>query len=596
MQCRGCHAEYPEGARSCASCGLLLPGTVVTSRYEILEFLGKGGMGVVYKAKDRVLDDIVALKLLGAQTVPPELAERFADMARRLRSEIRLARRVTHRNVCRIHEYGEEGSLRYIAMELVDGADLKQELRERGHLPPREAFEVSIAVGEALEAIHEQGIVHRDLKTPNIMRDRRGAVKVMDFGIAKPMEVDAAGGLTGTGVIVGTPDYLSPEQARALPIDARSDLYSLGVVIFELFTGRLPFKGRTPMDAILMHIQQPPPLEGPLASWLPAAVVPVLRRALAKDPDDRYGSAREMVDALRAALEQCLQRPDPRPIEVVPGAVAPAVEPAPAPTPVPTSVPTSQATAVPTVVPMPATVPASGAATAVEAARVRHADVPLDTRPDRGKGPAVRSPRRLLSRNAWTALGAILAGSALAWFALPRSCFTVAVPPGDTAVPSPTAAFTTAPSARLASHEPPKDSSPTPAEAAERLRPTRTERHLPSASAVAEEAPRRVGPNLAAPEIGRPSPPAPSPAPSSVARSPTPSVSPPQPGVLQLVVHPWAEVTVNGRNVGTTPLRPLVLVPGEYVLLFTNPGFRSERRVVTIVAGETVRLEVELRR
>jgi serine/threonine-protein kinase len=251
-------------------------------------------MGAVYRARDEVLDDEVALKILR-----PEVAG-TPEMAARFRSEIKLARKVSHWNVCRIHEYGEDGALQYISMELVSGATLKDRLRD-GPLPAAAAFDVAIQVAEGLSAIHKVGIVHRDLKSPNVMIDAEGTAKVMDFGIAKPAAAGTDPGAS-TGYVLGSPEYMSPEQARGRRAEFRSDLYSLGVVIFEAFTGRVPFRASTPVATLMMHVEAPPPIDDP-GLGLPPALVPVLRRALAKDPEQRFRDAPEMAAALRAARE-----------------------------------------------------------------------------------------------------------------------------------------------------------------------------------------------------------------------------------------------------------------------------------------------------
>src|SRR5262245_3012584 len=298
MKCPTCHSENEEQAETCFTCGhglaaVIKRGSVIASRYEMLNPLGKGGMGMVYKAHDRVLEEDIAIKVLRADVA------RSPDMARRFRSEIRLARKVTHRNVCRIHEYGEDGVVRYISMELIEGVDLKQVMRERkSGLPPKEAFDVSIQIAKGLQAIHDVGVIHRDLKTANIMRDGRGVVKLMDFGIAKQ---EGSSSATATGDIVGTPEYMSPEQARGQKVDARSDLYALAVVIYEVFSGDVPFRGDSPIVTIFKHIQDQPLLDGPGAFAFPQALVPVLRRGLAKDPGDRFVTSDELVDNLRAA-------------------------------------------------------------------------------------------------------------------------------------------------------------------------------------------------------------------------------------------------------------------------------------------------------
>lgn len=298
MICPSCGAANDDAAEVCFTCRAVLSaltqGSLVGGRYEILSPLGRGGMGAVYRAHDRVLDETVALKVLrGDVASGPEMQRRF-------RSEIKLARRVAHPSVCRIYEYGEDGPRQYISMELVEGTNLKEVLKARGALPAEEAYEVAAQVADGLEAIHRVGIVHRDLKTLNVMIDAHGAAKVMDFGIAKRVAGEGTPAPSGS-YVVGSPEYMSPEQARGQPVDFRSDLYSLGIIVFELFSGRVPFRGDTPVATLLMHLETPPPLDGPAAAAIPVSLRPVLRKALAKDPADRYASAREMADALRAA-------------------------------------------------------------------------------------------------------------------------------------------------------------------------------------------------------------------------------------------------------------------------------------------------------
>ena len=307
MICPKCKAENDDTAEACFTCGralgALTKGSVLGERYEILSPLGKGGMGMVYKAHDRELEETVAIKVLRAEFA------KTPEMARRFRHEIKLARKVTHRNVCRIHDFGEDGGVFYISMEFVEGTDLKQLIRDRGgFLPPEEAFDVAIQVADGLQAIHDVGIVHRDLKAANIMRDQRGFVRLMDFGIAKITGADrsSGGGITSTGQIMGTPEYMSPEQCEGQKIDHRSDIYALGVVVYEIFTGQVPFRGDTPVATLFKHIQDPVPLEGPVAAHIPLPAVPALRKALAKNRAERFASAKDMGAALRGALEMAL--------------------------------------------------------------------------------------------------------------------------------------------------------------------------------------------------------------------------------------------------------------------------------------------------
>jgi tetratricopeptide (TPR) repeat protein len=300
MNCPSCQADNAPGVETCFTCGAPLSairqGSVVANRYEIRRLIGKGGMGIVYEAHDRWLDEAVALKVLSLeQTGTPEAHKRFL-------AEIKLARKVTHPNVCRIHEYGEaEGGVSYISMELLEGKDLRQLLDERPlGLPTEEAFSAALQMAAGLWAIHEVGIIHRDLKTPNAMRDAKGVVKLMDFGIAKDL---SKGGLTKTGEVMGTPEYMSPEQCRGEKLDQRSDIYALGIVIFEVFTGDVPFTGDNAMATLFKQVQEPVPFEGPLGSRLPPAVVPVLRKALAKAPADRYASVADLARDLRRGQE-----------------------------------------------------------------------------------------------------------------------------------------------------------------------------------------------------------------------------------------------------------------------------------------------------
>jgi len=300
--CSTCGADNRGPRTTCERCGHVLPlariepGFVLAARYEIREVLGAGGMGVVYKAHDRLLSETVAIKLLrpeAAQT--PGIAARFI-------SEIKLARAVSHRNVARIHEYGEDQGLRYISMAFVDGVDLKRVVRERGPLAPERAFEVASQVAEGLHAVHEEGIVHRDLKCSNIMLDDHGVVRLMDFGLAKLWSLETPPqDMTASGQIVGTPEYMSPEQILGRDLDRSSDIYSLAVVSYELFTGLTPFRGDTPIATLMMHLNDPPPLEGPVARRLPASVIPLLRRALSKQARDRFSSALEFARVLRQA-------------------------------------------------------------------------------------------------------------------------------------------------------------------------------------------------------------------------------------------------------------------------------------------------------
>jgi serine/threonine protein kinase len=300
MRCPACQTENDPDGVACFSCGLVFSppvtrGTVIAGRYELLDPIGRGGMGTVYRARDRVLGDKVAVKVLRAEI------SRRPEMIRRFHSEMAMARKVRHPNLCRIYAAGEEAGRLYLAMELIDGTDLRTVLRQRkSGLPPEQAFEYGMELAGGLQALHDAGIVHRDVKAPNVMVDKKGP-HLMDFDIAKQHQAEGTEAATVTGQVLGTPEYMSPEYSRGDRVDFRSDIYSLGVLLFEMFTGDVPFRGDSPLATILKHLSEPPPLEGARAKGLPPSVVPVLRKALAKRPDERHSTARGLAMALGLA-------------------------------------------------------------------------------------------------------------------------------------------------------------------------------------------------------------------------------------------------------------------------------------------------------
>ena len=270
--------------------------TVIDGRYRALKRLGSGGMAEVWCAEDEVLGRRVALKLLGSRFADdPEFRERF-------RREAQSAAGLTHPNIVGIFDRSEWEGTPYIAMELVDGQTLKEIVQERGPMPPHIAIGLTEQILGALGYAHRQGIVHRDVKPQNVILDPEGQAKVADFGIARAGNSE----MTQAGAMIGTVQYLSPEQANGYPVDRRSDLYSTGIVLYELLTGHVPFEGEAPISIALKHVNERPVPPGQLRPGIPPALEAVVMRALEKDPNRRYQSAEEFI----AALEQARRAPD----------------------------------------------------------------------------------------------------------------------------------------------------------------------------------------------------------------------------------------------------------------------------------------------
>jgi serine/threonine protein kinase len=577
MLCPACSTENDATHESCFACGQRLGGgpalvkgsLLAGGRYEILSPLGRGGMGMVYRAHDRMLEETVALKVLR-----PDIAQ-SPDVARRFRSEIKLARKVTHANVCRIHDYGEDGSLGYIAMEIVEGMDLKQLRTRQGPLSTAQAYEAVIQMAEGLQAIHDSGVVHRDLKTSNVMLDAHGKIKLMDFGIAKEMG-GATLGATAMGHVVGTPEYMSPEQARGQKLDFRSDLYSMGIVIYEIFTGHVPFRGDTPIATIYLNLEQPPPLEGPEAAGIPPALVPVLAKALAKDPGERHSSARELAAALRTARSESLP------------ATSPASVPLPAPLPAPPMdatgttdlragnlrppppPPSATPPPPPTIAGVPPTVhlatPGSGPGalgTPPPMPSVRRAPAtptpPPMPAPKRSVTGPVAKARPARSVMPWLAAGGVLL------LVLGYALYRVAVD-----------IFRDRPPTTLVSNSPePTSTLPITTTIPTTTIPTTTSSTSSSTTTTTSSTSTSTS--------------------TTVTTTTRPVVAPVATGLLQLVVKPWAEVSVDDQVVGTTPLSPVRLKPGQHTIRLVHPAFRPLQRKVTIEPDKTFRLEIDLK-
>lgn len=273
----------------------LAPGAVLGGRFEVLSVVGAGGMGVVYEARDRELDEPVALKVLRREMWDEE------ELRSRLKDELRLARRITHPNVLRTHDFGELDGVAFVSMEYVRGVTLRTLLdRAEAPLPFRAALRLARQIAAGLAAAHELGVVHRDIKPENVILDPAGNAKLMDFGIARPTRSasDAGAGYTRAGEIVGTPHYIAPERFREEPADARSDVYSLGVVLYEVFAGEPPFPGGSLADVVSQHLHEEPPAPRALRAEIPEELEAILLRCLAKQADERFADAGALGKAL----------------------------------------------------------------------------------------------------------------------------------------------------------------------------------------------------------------------------------------------------------------------------------------------------------
>jgi tetratricopeptide (TPR) repeat protein/predicted Ser/Thr protein kinase len=269
----------------------LQPGTLFGNRYEIIALLGEGGMGAVYKARDVELEREVALKV-----VRPELSS-DPEILQRFKQELILARQVTDRNIIRIFDLGESGGIRFITMEYVEGKNLHQILSERGKLDIAEAVDVMQQVAAGLAAAHREGIIHRDLKPGNIMRDSHGRVVVMDFGLARTTEGE---GMTRTGAMLGTLEYMSPEQALGKEIKASSDIFTVGLILYELLAGEIPFQAESAIAGLVMRTQQRASLLVDIDKKIPVSLSNIVAKCLEKDPAKRYLNAAELDADLRA--------------------------------------------------------------------------------------------------------------------------------------------------------------------------------------------------------------------------------------------------------------------------------------------------------
>jgi len=271
-----------------------MPGDLIAERYELVELVGTGGMSSVYKAHDRLLERNVALKVLHPHYGDDE------EYVERFRREARAVAQMSHPNIVTVIDRGEDDGQQFIVFEFVDGENLKQMVERCGPLPPRRAIELGLAMAEALAFAHEHGLVHRDVKPQNVLLTPDGEAKVTDFGIARSLDVEH--GVTQTGTVLGTSNYLSPEQASGKPVTTATDVYSLGVVLYELLTAEVPFPGENFVAVAMKHLNEPVPDLRLGRPDVPLRLVAAVERALEKDPARRFGS----MDQFAWELRQCL--------------------------------------------------------------------------------------------------------------------------------------------------------------------------------------------------------------------------------------------------------------------------------------------------
>jgi eukaryotic-like serine/threonine-protein kinase len=273
-------------------------GDTLAGRYEVQELVGHGGMSSVYRAHDSLLERFVALKVLHEQYNADD------DFVERFKREARSVAQLQHPNIVTVIDRGEEEGRQYIVFEYIDGENLKEFLIRKGRLEMPEALEIAIEIARALAFAHAAGLVHRDVKPQNVLLNGDGRAKVTDFGIARSLDVET--GMTQTGTILGTSNYIAPEQASGQPVDAQTDVYSLGVVLYELLAGDVPFPGESFVAVALKHVHEPPPSLLDVRPDVPVRVAAAVDRALEKDPEQRFPS----MDAMAAEFEACLAELD----------------------------------------------------------------------------------------------------------------------------------------------------------------------------------------------------------------------------------------------------------------------------------------------
>ncbi|WP_085314409.1 serine/threonine-protein kinase [Derxia lacustris] len=540
-----------------------LPGVPTIGRFRIERTLGVGSMGTVYLAHDSVLHRSVAIKTLSVHLAPSE-ARAFEDS---FLNEARAVARLNHPNIVTVYDAGRVGGVPYIAMECLDGQELKQRLARAGRMPMREFVELFVRVADALDYAHRHGIVHRDIKPANIFLTAKSGPKVLDFGIAQAATLGQPPAARQQGTLVGTPNYMSPELIQGQPLDGRSDLFSLGVVMYEVLTGKLPFSGRT-LDELTQNIVNAPVTPPQtLNPDVPIEISAIVARALAKLPEQRYADARALADDLRRQLERMdVQRLVTRAGMALPAAVAAA--------------------------------------------------------PRRSRGLLALLLTGLVAGGVFWQLGRQEAPAARPATAVARAVTPAptVVAPAATPAADPAAAGTPATDAAPADPAPTEPQAATPeAPAGEPAMPA-TASGRPATGALQPPRARSPAPLMPDPAppagstlVGPPAVGAPSSAPAPAAPAGTgnaarnarlapqaarPAASPASPaapavvaGTLDLAVSPWGEVIINGQSRGLTPpLSSIKLAPGSYSIEIRNGDFPTYFTTADIQSNGSTRI------
>jgi serine/threonine protein kinase len=313
MTCKNCGSENPEDATYCKECGALFtektmvlnsgtkmmgdpmsfsPGEKFGDRYQVIEEIGQGGMGKVFKAMDRELNIVVALKMIKPQlSTDPDIVSRF-------KTELLLAREILHENVIRIHDLGEINGIKYISMNYIQGNSLAEIIQSTGKLTIEKSIDIAKQVCSALDAAHGKSIIHRDLKPQNVMIDKYGKAYVLDFGIARSIHADIDAGSTQEGIVLGSPYYMSPEQIKGEKVDTSTDIYSLGVLMYEMVTGRPPFEAESPVALLHLHVDRKPECPSKFNPQIPPKLENIILKCLEKKKKSRYASVTEVLHDL----------------------------------------------------------------------------------------------------------------------------------------------------------------------------------------------------------------------------------------------------------------------------------------------------------